>query len=185
MIESCIPELSIDDQRVSIGRFTYGAPTLKLWSEGERISIGAFCSIADDVVIFGGGEHNTHWVTTYPLRIAFGDPLAGHDGHPASKGQTRIGNDVWIGDGAVILSGTVIGNGAVIGARAVVTGSVPPYCIVAGNPAEVIRQRFTDEQVAALLRIAWWDWPIERISSLSGLLCSKDIESFIVQCVDE
>lgn len=184
VIESCILQLSVDDSRVSIGRFTYGSPSLKLWSDSERISIGAFCSIADGVVIFGGGEHNTHWVTTYPLRIALGDPLAGNDGHPASKGETRIGNDVWIGDGAVILSGTVIGDGAVIGARAVVTGSVPPYCVVAGNPAVIIRQRFTDEQIVALLRIAWWFWPIDRISELSGLLCSKDIEAFIEKCVE-
>ncbi|MDR7135224.1 acetyltransferase-like isoleucine patch superfamily enzyme [Lysobacter niastensis] len=181
MSECNIPPLVSDDPRVSIGRYTYGNATFKLWLEEESVRIGSFCSIADDVLIFGGGEHRPDWVTTYPLRIAFGDPLAGLDGHPATKGPTVIGNDVWIGHGARILSGVVIGDGACIGAGAVVTKPVPAYAVVAGNPAEVKRLRFSPPQVEQLLRIRWWDWPIEAIRDHTPLLCSSDIDAFIAQ----
>lgn len=182
MTDSCIPQLVPDDPRIRVGRFTYGSPAFKLWGQGERITIGSFCSIADGVTIFGGGEHNTHWITTYPLRIALGDPLAGNDGHPASKGETRIGSDVWIGDGATILSGVTIGHGSVIGARAVVSRNVPAYHVVAGNPARSVRSRFSDRQVAELLRIAWWEWPVDRIRAAGSMLCSGDIDAFIDSC---
>jgi acetyltransferase-like isoleucine patch superfamily enzyme len=147
-MQSKIPELIPTDSRVSVGRFTYGNPQFMLWDDSERIQIGSFCSIASEVVIFGGGEHRTDWVTTFPLRIAFGDPLAGKDGHPASKGETRIGNDVWIGFRAMVLSGVTIGDGVVIGTGAVVAADVPSYAIVAGNPAKVIEK---------LLALRWWE----------------------------
>lgn len=182
MAESCIDPLVSHDSRISVGRFTYGDPAFKLWGAGERIVIGSFCSIADGVTIFGGGEHNTTWVTTYPLRIAFGEELAGKDGHPATKGETSIGNDVWIGDGATILSGVTVGDGAVVGARALVSQDVPAYHIVAGNPARIVRRRFSDEKIAALLEIAWWTWETDRIRAASALLCSDDIEAFIRSC---
>lgn len=182
MTESCIPQLVSTDSRITVGRFTYGEPVFKLWGEGERIVIGSFCSIADGVTIFGGGEHNTTWVTTYPLRIALGDALAGKDGHPATKGETRIGNDVWVGDGATILSGVTVGDGAVVGARAVVAQDVPAYHVVAGNPARKLRRRFSDEQIAALLKIEWWNWEVDRIRTASELLCSDDIDAFIDAC---
>lgn len=179
--ESRIVPLVSNDPRVEIGRFTYGNPQFKMWSEGESVSIGAFCSIADDVVIFGGGEHRSEWVTTFPLRIAFGDPLAGHDGHPASKGPTVIGNDVWIGYGATILSGVTIGDGAIVGARAVVTRDVAPYAIVTGNPAQQVKMRFSPEQIDALLRIHWWEWRIEDIYARQAELCGGSVDAFIQQ----
>lgn len=182
MAESCIPQLVSDDPRVSVGRFTYGEPVFKMWGQNEHIVIGSFCSIADSVTIFGGGEHNTRWVTTYPLRIALGDELAGRDGHPATKGETRIGNDVWIGNGATILSGVAIGDGAVVGACAVVTRDVPAYHIVAGNPARLIRPRFKPAHITALLEIAWWNWECERIRAACALLCSDDIDAFLDFC---
>lgn len=179
MTASRIPPTPCDDPRVSIGRFTYGNPALRMWDEAERIEIGAFCSIADGVTIFGGGEHNTGWVTTFPLRIALALEGAGRDGHPATKGPTRIGNDVWIGDGATILSGVTVGDGAVIGARALVARDVPPYHVVVGNPARTVRQRFADADIAALLRIRWWDWPLERIEAEVAGLCGGDPADFI------
>jgi acetyltransferase-like isoleucine patch superfamily enzyme len=173
-----IPVLAASDRRVSVGRFTYGKPQLNLWNDDDRIEIGAFCSIAAGVTILGGGEHNTDWVTTYPMRIAFGDPGGWHDGHPPA-GSVRIGNDVWIGFGATILSGAVIGDGAVIGARAVVTGDVPPYAVFVGSPARFHRSRFSPVQVRALLGIRWWDWPIETIHAFVPLLSQPDIDAFI------
>ncbi|OEZ01761.1 MULTISPECIES: CatB-related O-acetyltransferase [Stenotrophomonas] len=176
---SQIAPLISQDPRVTVGRFTYGNPQFKVWSDDESVSIGAFCSIADDVVIFGGGEHRSDWVTTFPLRIAFGDAMAGRDGHPASKGPTRIGNDVWIGHGATIISGVTVGDGAIIGARAVVTRDVAPYAVVTGNPATQVKMRFSPEQVDALLRIRWWDWPIEDIHAHQGELCGASVDSFV------
>ena len=179
MLESKIPQLKSIDCRVAVGRFTYGSPEFKLWTEIERIEIGSFCSIAEGVVIFGGGEHHPEWVTTFPLRIAMGDPLAGKDGHPTTKGITKIGNDVWIGYEATILSGVTIGDGAIIGARAVVAKDIPPYHIAIGNPAKVLKSRFNKEQIRALCNIRWWDWPLERIEKYAHLLCGSDVDAFI------
>lgn len=175
----CIPPLTTDDPRISIGRYTYGGATFKLWSEHERIEVGSFCSFAENVLVFGGGEHRSDWITTHPLRIAFNSLGAGQDGHPYSKGPTTIGSDVWVGHGALILSGVKVGSGACIGAGALVARDVPPYSIVAGNPARVVRFRFTETQIASLLEIRWWTWPVEQIRRHESLLCSGDIDTFI------
>lgn len=130
---------------------------------------------------FGGGEHNSSWVTTYPFSgLLKYFPTAGDiTGHPSSKGPTTIKNDVWIGVEATILSGVTVGNGAIIGAKSLVTHDVPPYTIVAGNPARVIKQRFSDEQIKQLEEIAWWDKDINKIIKFIHLLCSNDIDNFI------
>lgn len=181
MSHTQIPETANSDPRISIGRFTYGTPNFRIWAEEERISIGAFCSIADQVAIFGGGEHNSRWVSTFPLRIALGHPDAFKDGHPATRGETSIGNDVWIGHGATVMSGVTIGNGAIIGAMAVVSKNVPSYSVVVGNPARVVRYRFDKDQIDALERIAWWNWPIELISEYVPLLCAERVDQFIAK----
>lgn len=179
IMQSKIPELIPADSRVSVGQFTYGNPQFMLWDDAERIQIGSFCSIANEVVIFGGGEHRTDWVTTFPLRIAFDDPLAGKDGHPASKGSTKIGNDVWIGYRAIILSGVTICDGVVIGAGAVVTSDVPPYAIVVGNPAKIVRYRFSTSEIEKLVVLRWWEWSIDKIKANIPMLCSTEIKAFI------
>ncbi|WP_279362441.1 CatB-related O-acetyltransferase [Xanthomonas sacchari] len=179
MNHGAIPPLVSNDPRITVGRFTYGEARFKVWTEAERIQIGAFCSIAEGVIIFGGGEHRSDWITTYPLRIAFGSPGAGQDGLPHTKGPTIIGNDVWIGHGAMVLSGVTVGDGACIGAGAVVSKDVPPYAIVAGNPARLVRMRFDAQSVARLLEIRWWDWPIEKIRAFESLLSDSDISAFI------
>ena len=128
---------------------------------------GKFCSIACGAkFLFNSANHTLSSLSTYPFPIFFdewglekSDVAAAWD----RKGDIVIGNDVWIGYEAVILAGVTIGDGAVIGARAVVTKDVPPYAIVGGVPARVIRSRFTEETVKALLRLKWWDWPAERI----------------------
>jgi acetyltransferase-like isoleucine patch superfamily enzyme len=184
LLESRIPPLATNDPRITIGRFSYGLPTFRLWQPDERIEIGAFCSMAQEVLILGGGEHRLDWVSTFPFRIAFGDPLAEQDGHPSSKGPTKIGCDVWIATRATILSGSEIGHGSVIGAGAVVSGVIPPYSIVAGNPGRIIRNRFAPDVVSKLLEIAWWDWPIEKIRCHVPLLCAPNPENFIAAIRD-
>lgn len=176
---SGLKQLTSSDPRVSVGVCTYGQPEFLLWGENERISIGKFCSIAARTVIFGGGEHRWDWVTTFPMRVAFGLDGAWVDGIPTTKGPTSIGNDVWIGYGTTVLSGVQVGDGAVIGAMSVVASDVPPYAIVTGNPAKVIRHRFENHVIENLLRIRWWDWPLERIVKFGPLLSSPDMEKFI------
>ena len=164
----------------AIGEWTYGLPKVFDWGEGATLKIGRFCSISDDVTIMLGGEHRVDWVTTYPFNKVF-SKAAGFTGHPRSRGDVIIGNDVWIAQGSLILSGVTIGDGAVIGADSVVTKNVPPYAIVAGNPAHLIRYRFDEATIAALQRIAWWNWPLTQIEEAWPLLLSPDIGSFIAR----
>lgn len=161
-----------------IGKDTYGNPRILSWGEGAILKIGSFCSIAEGVQIFLGGEHRTDWVTTYPFNVLWeaGEPIKGH---PKTKGDVLIGNDVWIGAEAVILSGVRIGDGAVVGARAVVSRDVSPYTIVAGNPARAVKKRFKDETIQRLLDVRWWDWQDDRLEKALPLLLSSDIEAFL------
>ena len=165
-----------------VGEHSYAGGTLRVqsWGEGSVLRVGKFCSFADGVTILLGGEHRTDWVTTYPFSALF-ENAQQFVGHPKSKGDVVIGNDVWIGMEAMILSGVKIGDGAVIGARSVVTRDVEPYAIVGGNPAKEIRKRFTEEQIQLLQRIAWWNWPIDQIQAAWPMLLSADIDTFIAQ----
>src|SRR5579862_6624891 len=161
-------------ERYSVGRHTYGEPEVRHWGEPATLKVGAFCSIAVDVTIFLGGNHRVDWITTYPFSFLWPN-ARGIQGHPATKGDVIIGNDVWIGASATILSGVRIGNGAVIGACAVVTKDVPAYGIVGGNPAKLIRLRFSEAQIAALEEMAWWNWPDAKIDSAMPLLLAGDV----------
>lgn len=163
-----------------IGRYSYGLPDVVAYpGETQRVVIGSFCSIADDVRVFVGGNHRPDWVSTYPFRIKLGLRGAHTDGCPASNGDVTIGHDVWIGSGARVMSGVRVGNGAVIGASSVVASDVAPYAVVVGNPAREIRKRFGDEHIAMLEQLAWWRWPLERIIDNVALLCSSDLDSFL------
>ena len=165
--------------RVTVGRYTFGEPQIPTFAGADvSVEIGSFCSIAANVMILLGGGHDTTWVSTWPIREVFGLP-GQYEQHPVYRGPTVIGNDVWIGRDAIIMDGITIGHGAVIGTRAVVTKDVRPYAIVAGVPAREIRRRFTDDQVDALLDIAWWDWPIEKILREAGALNGADISDFV------
>lgn len=165
----------------TIGRHSYGKPTVHEWGEGSTLRVGAFCSFAQGVQIFLGGEHRPDWVTTFPFNVLWPQ---GHGikGHPRSKGDVVIGNDVWVATEAMIMSGVTIGDGAVIGARALVTRDVPPYGIVAGNPARLVRHRFPCATVERLLRLRWWDWSDERIAQRLPLLLQDDIDAFLSAC---
>lgn len=148
------------------------------WGEGATLTMGSYCSIAEGVKIFLGGEHRMDWVTTYPFSYLW-DEAKHIPGHPRTKGDVTIGSDVWIGADAVISSGVSIGHGAVVAARAVVTKDVPHYAVVAGNPATIIKYRFNEETIKALLEIAWWDWDRDRISANIEHLLSDRIDEFI------
>ncbi len=167
------------DNRVSVGRFTYGTPQFMLWDLNEKITIGSFCSIANDVAIFGGGEHFNNRITTSPLRLFFSEDMGAWLEDCTSKGPTTIGNDVWIGYRAIILSGVSIGDGAIIGAGSVVTKDVKPYAIVAGNPARLIRYRFNKSTIKAMSKLKWWDWDLDQIKKNLLLLTDSNIENFL------
>ncbi|AWN42442.1 CatB-related O-acetyltransferase [Methylobacterium durans] len=165
----------------SIGAYSYGRPRVRFAESGRRLTIGRYCSIADNVVIMLGGGHRTDWVSTYPFAAMDGlwpGVDAPQDYH-ASKGDVVIGHDVWLGSGCLILSGVTIGHGAVIGARAVIARDVPPYAIVVGNPARIVRHRFDPETVAGLLDCAWWDLPHARVAALVPLLQSGRTDELI------
>ena len=164
--------------RFKIGDWSYGEPQVVFWDAGAGLNIGRFCSIAAGVTILLGGEHHPEWVTTYPFSQMFREARR-LPGYPHTKGDVTVGNDVWIGQDALILSGVTVGDGAVIGAGSVVTKDVLPYSICAGNPARHVRFRFAPETVEALLRIAWWNWPLKTLTAASPLLQSGDVEAFI------
>lgn len=162
----------------SIGDWTYGNPQVLSWGEAATLTIGKFCSIADGVVIMLGGEHCADWVTTYPFSVLF--PEAAHiAGHPKTKGNVAIGNDVWLGKNALILSGVTIHDGAVIGAGSIITKDVAPYSIVAGNPARHMKYRFDQSTINRLLEIQWWNWPLPKIIAEFPRLLAKPTAEFL------
>lgn len=161
-----------------IGRFSYGGMTVTDFGDGGRLYMGSFCSTAEGSRVLLGGGHRTDWVTTYPFNV-LEKKLGDIDGHPISRGDVVIGNDVWIGTDSMILSGVTIGDGAVIMARAVVTRDVAPYAIVGGVPARETGKRFDDNTISRLLALRWWDWPRKRIISAGPHLLSDNINDFL------
>lgn len=135
----------------------------------EKLVIGKFCSIACGAkFLFNSANHALGSLSTYPFPIFFEEWDLTVENIPRAwdnKGNIVVGNDVWIGYEAVVLAGVTIGDGAVIGARAVVTHDVPPYAIMGGVPAKLIRKRFDDDTIQSLLSLRWWDWPEERIAA--------------------
>lgn len=168
--------------RLTVGVGTYGDMRVLNFANAGALHIGNYCSIAKDATFFLGGNHHPEWVTTYPFtEFARWPEVQGVSEQPTTKGDIYVGSDVWIGNGAVIMSGVTIGHGAVVGARAVVAKNIPPYAIAVGNPALVIRTRFSDAQVKQLLQIAWWDWEEAKIRRLLPLMVSSEIDEFIRQ----
>jgi acetyltransferase-like isoleucine patch superfamily enzyme len=163
--------------QVSIGEHTYGfrPESFFHYHPDDRVRIGKFCSIADGVK-FVFGHHATNQVSTFPIRALYCGYAPHNDAK--SKGNIKIGNDVWIGLNAMILSGVKIGDGAVIAAGSVITKSIPPYSIYGGVPAKMIKFRLREDQISELLKIQWWDWPIEKIRENEALFYG-DVDDFI------
>ncbi|RMC37380.1 CatB-related O-acetyltransferase [Paracoccus alkanivorans] len=158
-----------EDWAARLAPYTYpGAP--------ERLVIGRFGQIADGVrIITASANHPMAGVSTYPFAIFDHERVGDYIGQISDLPDTIIGHDVWLGDGAVILPGTRIGDGVIVGARAVVSGEIPDYAIVAGNPARIVRMRFDPPDIRRLQELAWWNWPASRIDAATSALAAADI----------
>lgn len=177
---------TIRNPNILVGEFTYIADS-EFESHvthhypwlGDKLVIGRFCQIAAGVeFVMNGANHQMNAVSTFPFYT-----LEGWDMKPPAmedlplKGDTVIGNDVWIGQNAVILPGVHVGDGAIIGANSVVGSDVAPYTIVVGNPAKVLRKRFDEELIDLMLQFRWWDKSIEEIDGLIPVLTNNDLEA--------
>lgn len=147
---------------------------------GDKLIVGKFCAIATGVkFIMNGSNHSLEGFSSYPFSV-FSEQWAKALPNPPNfpyKGDTVIGNDVWIGYNCLIMPGVKIGDGAVIASKSVVTKDVDPYTVVGGNPATVLRKRFSDETINTLLEIAWWDWDIEKITRNLAAISGTNIEA--------
>ena len=176
---------TVTNPNIIVGDFTYIADSdfeshvsyLYEWND-DKLIIGKFCQIAAGVeFVMNGANHQMNAVSTFPFYTLEGWKMS----PPAKtdlplKGDTVIGNDVWIGQNAVILPGVHIEDGAIIGANSVVGSDVEPYTIVVGNPARKLRRRFDDEMVELLTEFKWWDKSIDDINRLIPILTCSDIE---------
>lgn len=170
----CYQKQYINDN-IQVGEFTYGVPNVFLYGGEGRLEIGKFCSIAQNVTVLLGGEHRGDWCTTYPFNAVM-DEFESIEGHPKSKGDVTIGNDVWMASDSKILSGVSIGDGCIIGANAVVTKDIESYSIVGGVPAKVIKKRFNEETIEKLEEMQWWNWDKEYIYDAVSLLQNSSVD---------
>ena len=148
---------------------------------GDQLLIGKFCMIASGVTfIMNGANHLSKSISSYPFAIFGEDWANAMDGKTyPTKGNTEIGNDVWLGYNASIMPGVKIGDGAIVASNSTVTSDVEPYTIVGGNPAKEIRKRFSETQIQQLLKLKWWDWNIERITENVEKLTSGNVENLL------
>lgn len=161
-----------------LGLYNTGNPRILSFNQNTRVFTGNFCQFAEDVTIIGaGGEHLYKNVANFTLESYFLKSPDKYDPSEARKNKVVIGNDVWVGTGAIIFHGVTIGDGAVIGAGAVVTHNVPPYAIVVGVPAEILKYRFNQVQIKELQAISWWNWSTEKI--IANIKFFGDVDLFI------
>lgn len=144
---------------------------------GDKLIIGKFCMIASGVeFIMNGANHLVESISSFPFAIFGGDWANSMEGKTyPNRGNIVIGNDIWLGYQSTILSGVTVGHGAIVGAKSVVTSDVPPYSIVGGNPARIIRMRHDEATIKTLLELAWWDWDLEKITRHVSLLMGHDV----------
>ena len=180
---------TVSHPNISVGAFTYYSGYHhkhsfedcvryldKKRKDVDKLIIGKYCSIGSGAVFMMAGNqgHRMDWVSTFPFYFQANIFKASKNAYE-KVGDTQLGNDVWIGSEAMIMAGVTIGSGAVVAARAVVTKDVPPYAVVGGNPAQVIRYRFDEKTIAKLLKLKWWDWTEEKVKSAMPLICSDNI----------
>lgn len=176
---------------VKIGAYSYAGPVIiedfTPWMHPQQevalVEIGRFCSMADaHFIMYGNRDYKR--ISLSSLRLLYEHKDYVECIGPIPKAVTQIGNEVWAGTGVEFLSNVKIGHGAIVGARSLVSKDVPPYAIVAGNPARIKKYRFNENQIEALLKIAWWNWPPEKITENAKLLFSRDIDGFISKYLD-
>lgn len=172
---------------ITIGRHTYGVTDETIYGATATapVSVGSFCSIAEGVIMLAHVDHPTRFPSTYPFRTLLfradernANPAL-HNFDAVTRGPITVGHDVWMGQRALILSGVTIGSGAVIGAGAVISRDVPPYAIAVGNPSRIVRYRFSEEAIAELLALKWWELEDDIIQSLEPYFYSADIGVFL------
>lgn len=185
---TCFLKNIINHPQISVGDFTYyddpddihnfQKNVLYLFDfMQDNLIIGKFCQIATGVrFVMNGSNHAMEGISTYPFKV-FGKSWAKATLNVTSKGDTTIGNDVWVGNSVTIMQGINIGHGAIIGTNSLVTKDVEPYSIIGGNPATLIRKRFDEETIQCLLQLAWWDWPIEKITEHLTTITSGDMDA--------
>ncbi|KAM3093546.1 CatB-related O-acetyltransferase [Phormidesmis sp. 146-35] len=185
----CFLKNCVMSPNIIVGDFSYyddpidpqGFERNVLYNYGsDRLIIGKFCAIATNVkFIMNGANHKLDGISTYPFPIFGGDWEAEMSKlmDLPSRGDTIVGNDVWIGYESLIMPGVQIGDGAVIAAKSVVVKDVPPYTIAGGNPARVLKLRFSEAEIAQLLEIQWWNWAIDKITRNIGLIMDTDIRA--------
>ena len=189
---TCFIKNVVTAPNVSIGDYTYYDDTkqptefeknniLFNYPEfGDKLIIGKFCSIASGTkFIMGPANHRISSVTTYPFHVFGGlweEKTSPHLSQLPFKGDIIVGNDVWFGRECVIMPGVKIGDGAIIAAYSIVTKDVSPYSVVGGNPAKLIKKRFDDQLIEALLTLQWWNLPSDELLSLLPLLCNPNLE---------
>ena len=186
----CFLKNLIDDPGIEVGEYTYYDDLEDVHNfkknvkyhfsfTGERLIIGKFCMIASGVsFIMGGANHLTNAISTYPFAIFEKGWEHAMDGkaYPV-KGDTIIGNDVWIGHNVTIMAGVEVGDGAIIAANSTVVKDVEPYHVVGGNPAQLIQKRFSDRKIEQLLELQWWNWDIGKITRNVTALTGDDISA--------
>ncbi len=178
-------------QRVSVGDYSYYSDfedPLRFFEanvlynfgySGLKLVIGKYCAFAHGTrFIMGDANHPMVGPSTYPFPVfggAWAEPMGVMDMPSGNKADTIIGHDVWLGHECLVMPGVRMGDGAIAGARSVVTRDVPPYAVVAGNPARIVRYRFDEKTVERLQRLAWWDWPAERVAAAVPVLVAGDV----------
>ncbi len=182
---TCFLKNIITKPQIMVGDYTYYDDPVDVYNfeknvlylfdfSTDKLIIGKFCQIATGVrFITNGANHPMHGFSTYPFKV-FGKSWATTPMDIVSKGDIVIGNDVWIGNSVTIMQGVHIGDGAIIGANALVCKDVEPYTVVGGNPVQPIRKRFDDATIQFLLDLAWWNWPIEKISQHAHHIATGD-----------
>lgn len=176
---------TIKNPNITVGDFTYFGEedfeshvTHHYDFNGDKLIIGKFCQIAAGVnFVMNGANHQMNAASTYPFYIFEGwDQKAPPLSELPLKGDTVIGNDVWIGQNVTVLPGVHIGDGAIIGMNSVVAKDIAPYSVAAGNPAKEIRKRFDDELIHLMLKLKWWDMEIDEINKLIPVLTDGNLE---------